>query len=241
MNIIELKNINKFFGEKESRQQILKNISINIEKGEMVAIMGPSGSGKSTMLNVLGLLDNNYSGEYMLDGIEASKLSNNELAMARNEKIGFVFQNFNLIKELSAKENVKMSLIFSNIYKKGKEKISKKVMDKSSSDILEKVGLKNHENKKPGQLSGGQQQRVAIARALVNNPEIILADEPTGNLDPKNSWEIMKLLEAINMRGTTVVVVTHNKEIVEKMQKRVITMSEGVIISDERKGGYIYE
>lgn len=226
MNIIELKNINKFFGEKESRQQILKNISINIEKGEMVAIMGPSGSGKSTMLNVLGLLDNNYSGEYMLDGIEASKLSNNELAMARNEKIGFVFQNFNLIKELSAKENVKMSLIFSNIYKKGKEKISKKVMDKSSSDILENVGLKNHENKKPGQLSGGQQQRVAIARALVNNPEIILADEPTGALDSKIGEEIMKVFLKLNNQGKTVIIVTHDERVAQ-MCGRTIHIKDG--------------
>ena len=228
MNIIELKNINKFFGEKESRQQILKNISINIEKGEMVAIMGPSGSGKSTMLNVLGLLDNNYSGEYILDGIEASKLSNNELAMARNEKIGFVFQNFNLIKELSAKENVKMSLIFSNIYKKGKEKISKKVMDKSSSDILEKVGLKNHENKKPGQLSGGQQQRVAIARALVNNPEIILADEPTGALDSKIGEEIMKVFLKLNNQGKTVIIVTHDERVAQ-MCGRTIHIKDGVV------------
>lgn len=228
MNIIELKNINKFFGEKESRQQILKNISINIEKGEMVAIMGPSGSGKSTMLNVLGLLDNNYSGEYMLDGIEASKLSNNELAIARNEKIGFVFQNFNLIKELSAKENVKMSLIFSNIYKKGKEKISKKVMDKSSSDILENVGLKNHENKKPGQLSGGQQQRVAIARALVNNPEIILADEPTGALDSKIGEEIMKVFLKLNNQGKTVIIVTHDERVAQ-MCGRTIHIKDGVV------------
>ena len=228
MNIIELKNINKFFGEKESRQQILKNISISIEKGEMVAIMGPSGSGKSTMLNVLGLLDNNYSGEYMLDGIEASKLSNNELAMARNEKIGFVFQNFNLIKELSAKENVKMSLIFSNIYKKGKEKISKKVMDKSTSDILEKVGLKNHENKKPGQLSGGQQQRVAIARALVNNPEIILADEPTGALDSKIGEEIMKVFLKLNNQGKTVIIVTHDERVAQ-MCGRTIHVKDGVV------------
>ena len=228
MNIIELKNINKFFGEKESRQQILKNISINIEKGEMVAIMGPSGSGKSTMLNVLGLLDNNYSGEYMLDGIEASKLSNNELAMARNEKIGFVFQNFNLIKELSAKENVKMSLIFSNIYKKGKEKISKKVMDKSSSDILENVGLKNHENKKPGQLSGGQQQGVAIARALVNNPEIILADEPTGALDSKIGEEIMKVFLKLNNQGKTVIIVTHDERVAQ-MCGRTIHIKDGVV------------
>ena len=228
MNIIELKNINKFFGEKESRQQILKNISINIEKGEMVAIMGPAGSGKSTMLNVLGLLDNNYSGEYMLDGIEASKLSNNELAMARNEKIGFVFQNFNLIKELSAKENVKMSLIFSNIYKKGKEKISKKVMDKSSSDILENVGLKNHENKKPGQLSGGQQQRVAIARALVNNPEIILADEPTGALDSKIGEEIMKVFLKLNNQGKTVIIVTHDERVAQ-MCGRTIHIKDGVV------------
>ena len=228
MNIIELKNINKFFGEKESRQQILKNISINIEKGEMVAIMGPSGSGKSTMLNVLGLLDNNYSGEYMLDGIEASKLSNNELAMKKKKKIGFVFQNFNLIKELSAKENVKMSLIFSNIYKKGKEKISKKVMDKSSSDILEKVGLKNHENKKPGQLSGGQQQRVAIARALVNNPEIILADEPTGALDSKIGEEIMKVFLKLNNQGKTVIIVTHDERVAQ-MCGRTIHIKDGVV------------
>ena len=206
----------------------LKNISINIEKGEMVAIMGPSGSGKSTMLNVLGLLDNNYSGEYMLDGIEASKLSNNELAMARNEKIGFVFQNFNLIKELSAKENVKMSLIFSNIYKKGKEKISKKVMDKSSSDILENVGLKNHENKKPGQLSGGQQQRVAIARALVNNPEIILADEPTGALDSKIGEEIMKVFLKLNNQGKTVIIVTHDERVAQ-MCGRTIHIKDGVV------------
>ena len=194
----------------------------------MVAIMGPSGSGKSTMLNVLGLLDNNYSGEYMLDGIEASKLSNNELAMARNEKIGFVFQNFNLIKELSAKENVKMSLIFSNIYKKGKEKISKKVMDKSSSDILEKFGLKNHENKKPGQLSGGQQQRVAIARALVNNPEIILADEPTGALDSKIGEEIMKVFLKLNNQGKTVIIVTHDERVAQ-MCGRTIHIKDGVV------------
>ena len=194
----------------------------------MVAIMGPSGSGKSTMLNVLGLLDNNYSGEYMLDGIEASKLSNNELAMARNEKIGFVFQNFNLIKELSAKENVKMSLIFSNIYKKGKEKISKKVMDKSSSDILENVGLKNHENKKPGQLSGGQQQRVAIARALVNNPEIILADEPTGALDSKIGEEIMKVFLKLNNQGKTVIIVTHDERVAQ-MCGRTIHIKDGVV------------
>ena len=180
------------------------------------------------MLNVLGLLDNNYSGEYMLDGIEASKLSNNELAMARNEKIGFVFQNFNLIKELSAKENVKMSLIFSNIYKKGKEKISKKVMDKSSSDILENVGLKNHENKKPGQLSGGQQQRVAIARALVNNPEIILADEPTGALDSKIGEEIMKVFLKLNNQGKTVIIVTHDERVAQ-MCGRTIHIKDGVV------------
>lgn len=231
MNIIELKNINKFFGEKESRQQILKNISINIEKGEMVAIMGPSGSGKSTMLNVLGLLDNNYSGEYMLDGIEASKLSNNELAMARNEKIGFVFQNFNLIKELSAKENVKMSLIFSNIYKKGKEKISKKVMDKSSSDILEKVGLKNHENKKPGQLSGGQQQRVAIARAMINDPKILFCDEPTGNLDKKTGDEVMDILKMLNEEmGISIMVITHDQSVADRC-KKIMHLSDGKLVT----------
>lgn len=182
MKIIKLDNINKFFGSKENKQQILRGISLDIEKGELIAIMGPSGSGKSTMLNVLGLLDGNYSGEYILDDMKVSSLKNNELAEIRNKKIGFVFQNFNLIKELSAQENVKMSLDFSNIYKNRKEKIGRKDMNKKAKEALELVGLKSHVNKKPNQLSGGQQQRVAIARALINNPDILLADEPTGSV-----------------------------------------------------------
>lgn len=228
MKIIKLDNINKFFGSKDNKQQILKGISLEIEKGEMIAIMGPSGSGKSTMLNVLGLLDSNYSGEYLLDDMKVSSLKNNELAQTRNKKIGFVFQNFNLIKELSARENVKMSLNFSNIYKNRKEKINKKDMNKKADEALEMVGLKSHTDKKPNQLSGGQQQRVAIARALINDPDIILADEPTGALDSKTGDEIMKLFLRLNQAGKTVIIVTHDEKVAKKCQ-RIIYIKDGVI------------
>ena len=228
--VISIKDLSKSFGDHE----VLRKIDIDVHSGEVICIVGSSGSGKSTMLNVLGLLDNNYSGEYMLDGIEASKLSNNELAMARNEKIGFVFQNFNLIKELSAKENVKMSLIFSNIYKKGKEKISKKVMDKSSSDILEKVGLKNHENKKPGQLSGGQQQRVSIVRALAMEPDILFFDEPTSALDPELVGEVLNTIKSLAEEGTTMILVTHEIGFAREVASRILFMDGGRIATDGR-------
>lgn len=181
MEIIKLENVNKQFGDKNNHQNILNNISITVNKGEMISIMGPSGSGKTTLMNIMGLLDKKTSGKYWLDGEEVSNLKDSQISKIRNRKIGFVFQNFNLIKELTAIENVKMNLMISNIHNK-KEKIKQKEMNLKCNKVLENMGLKEHINKKPGQLSGGQQQRVAIARALVNNPDIILADEPTGGV-----------------------------------------------------------
>lgn len=226
MEIIRLKGINKYFRIGENEQQVLNNVSITVNKGEMIAVMGASGSGKSTLLNLLGLLDGKYNGEYILEDMRVSELTNKEIAKIRNKKIGFVFQNFNLIKELSALENVKMSLIFSNIYKK--KKMSKKEMNAKARKVLEMVELREHINKKPGQLSGGQQQRVAIARALVNDPEIILADEPTGALDSKTGGEIMKEFLQLNNIGKTVIIVTHDKKIADLCQ-RTIYINDGAI------------
>lgn len=226
MEIIKLEKINKIYRIGENEQQVLNDVSLTVNKGELIAIMGSSGSGKSTLLNLLGLLDGKYNGKYILDNMEISELTNKEIARMRNKKLGFVFQNFNLIKELSARENVKMSLIFSNIYIK--KKMSRKEMDTKACKVLEKVGLKEHINKKPGQLSGGQQQRVAIARALVNDPDIILADEPTGALDSKTGSEIMKLFLQLKNFGKTVIIVTHDKKIADLCQ-RVIYINDGVI------------
>ena len=225
---VKLENVSKIYGSKEVKIIAVDEISFRIKKGEFVVVVGPSGAGKTTVLNILGGMDKATSGNVWIDGKNIAKYTDRQLTGYRREDIGFVFQFYNLVPNLTALENVELAL-----------QICKDPLD--AKTVLEEVGLKERLTNFPAQLSGGEQQRVALARALVNNPPLLLADEPTGNLDPKNSWEIMKLLEAINMRGTTVVVVTHNKEIVEKMQKRVITMSEGVIISDERKGGYIYE
>ena len=225
---VKLENVSKIYGSKEVKIIAVDEISFRIKKGEFVVVVGPSGAGKTTVLNILGGMDKATSGNVWIDGKNIAKYTDRQLTGYRREDIGFVFQFYNLVPNLTALENVELAL-----------QICKDPLD--ARTVLEEVGLRERLTNFPAQLSGGEQQRVALARALVNNPPLLLADEPTGNLDPKNSWEIMKLLEAINMRGTTVVVVTHNKEIVEKMQKRVITMSEGVIISDERKGGYIYE
>ena len=225
---VKLENVSKIYGSKEVKIIAVDEISFRIKKGEFVVVVGPSGAGKTTVLNILGGMDKATSGNVWIDGKNIAKYTDRQLTGYRREDIGFVFQFYNLVPNLTALENVELAL-----------QICKDPL--GARTVLEGVGLRERLTSFPAQLSGGEQQRVALARALVNNPPLLLADEPTGNLDPKNSWEIMKLLEAINMRGTTVVVVTHNKEIVEKMQKRVITMSEGVIISDERKGGYIYE
>jgi len=231
--MLKINNLKKVFRTEEIETVALNDVSMHVTEGEFVAIMGPSGCGKSTLLNILGLLDNPTSGEYYLADKEVGHLKEKDRTETRKGNIGFVFQSFNLIEEMNVYENVELPLIYMNV--KASERKAR------VEEALRRMNISHRAKHFPNQLSGGQQQRVAIARAVVANPKLILADEPTGNLDPKNSWEIMKLLEAINMRGTTVVVVTHNKEIVEKMQKRVITMSEGVIISDERKGGYIYE
>ena len=191
-------------------------------------IVGSSGAGKSTVLNILGGMDSNDSGKVIIDGKDISKYSRTQLTAYRRTDVGFVFQFYNLVQNLTAKENVELA-----------SEIVEHALDPVT--VLKDVGLADRINNFPAQLSGGEQQRVALARALVNNPSVLLADEPTGNLDPNNSWEIMKLLEEINESGTTVVVVTHNREIVNAMQKRVITMKKGVIISDEEKGGYIDE
>ena len=231
--MLQLKNIVKDYVSGDTTVQALKGIDITFRDSEFVSILGQSGCGKTTLLNIIGGLDQYTSGDLIINGRSTTKYKDSDWDTYRNHTIGFVFQSYNLIPHQSVLSNVELALTLSGV--------SKAERRKRAVEVLEKVGLGDQIHKKPNQMSGGQMQRVAIARALVNNPPLLLADEPTGNLDPKNSWEIMKLLEAINMRGTTVVVVTHNKEIVEKMQKRVITMSEGVIISDERKGGYIYE
>lgn len=210
--MIRLEKINKYYGTDESKHKVLKDISIQIERGEMVSVMGPSGSGKSTMLNILGLLDNEYEGKYVLDDIDVSDMSESERAKIRSEKIGFVFQSFHLLKDLTALENVKMGLIISNTVKKGK-KLKNGEMVKKSIDILKLMGLENQINQKASQLSGGQQQRVAVARALINNPSIILADEPTGALDQKNGKEIMDILKELNKNGKTVIIVTHDEKV----------------------------
>ncbi|WP_172453947.1 ABC transporter ATP-binding protein [Fusobacterium ulcerans] len=201
----------------------LKDLSFHIEEGEFVAIMGSSGSGKSTMMNILGCLDKNSEGTYILDGIDVSKIKDEELCKIRNVKIGFVFQSFNLLSKLTALENVELPLIYAGIGKKEREEKAKKV--------LKKVGLEDRMHHKPNELSGGQKQRVAIARALVNDPAIILADEPTGNLDSVSEREIMEIFTDFNKQGKTIIVVTHEPE-VAKYMKRVLLFKDGRIIRD---------
>jgi putative ABC transport system ATP-binding protein len=231
--VIELQNVKRDFVVGEEVVHALRGVSFKIHEGEFVTIMGTSGSGKSTLLNQLGCLDTPTSGEYLLDGIPVRKMKRRERAVLRNRKIGFVFQNYNLLAKTTAVENVELPLMYNS-------SVSARERRERAIKALEAVGLGNRLMHLSNQMSGGQMQRVAIARALVNNPDILLADEPTGNLDPKNSWEIMSLLEDINKRGTTVVVVTHSQDIVDRMEKRVITLKNGRVISDEEKGRYRY-
>lgn len=218
--LIELKNIQKDFFMGDEEIKALNNVNLKIDKNEFVSIIGPSGSGKSTLMNILGLLDEPDSGEYLLDGKNVANLKENDLADIRNKKIGFIFQNFNLLQKSTALENVQVPLI----YHGEKTKESRK----TAEVYLEKVGLKGRENHLPTQLSGGQQQRVAIARALSCNPEIILADEPTGALDSKTSLEIMDILKSLNEKGKTIIVITHDIN-VAKRAKRIITIKDGKI------------
>jgi putative ABC transport system ATP-binding protein len=206
--------------------QVLKGIDLDILKNEYVALMGPSGSGKSTLMNILGCLDSPSGGTYILNGNDVSKMEDNELAEIRNKEIGFVFQQFNLLPRLTAVDNVALPLVYAGIPKKRRTEMA--------MEVLERVGLGDRSHHKPNELSGGQSQRVAIARALVNNPSIILADEPTGNLDTKTSIEIMDIFGKIQSAGNTVVLVTHEEDIANHAH-RIVRLRDGLIESDKRK------
>ena len=221
--IIDIKGITRDFQLGSETVNVLKGIDLVINKGEYVALMGPSGSGKSTLMNILGCLDTPTKGEYILNGINVSEMTDSELAEVRNQEIGFVFQTFNLLPRSSAKENVALPLVYAGVKKEDR--------DKRAIKALENVGLGNRVDHKPNELSGGQRQRVAVARALINNPSIILADEPTGNLDSKTSVEIMALIEDIHAKGNTIILVTHEEDIA-KHAHRIVRMRDGLIESD---------
>jgi putative ABC transport system ATP-binding protein len=224
--IIHLENITKNYYLGKQVIEVLKGISLDIYKNEYVALMGPSGSGKSTLMNILGCLDTPTSGNYILNGQDVSRMHDNDLAEVRNKEIGFVFQQFNLLPRLSAVENVALPLVYAGVPKKQR-------MEKAMH-VLEKVALTDRSHHKPNEMSGGQNQRVAIARALVNDPSIILADEPTGNLDSKTSYEIMQIFSQIHASGNTVVLVTHEEDIAHYAH-RLIRLRDGIIESDKRK------
>ncbi len=223
--IIELKDIKKEYKIGTEEIHALSGVTLNIYKNEYVALMGPSGSGKSTLMNMLGCLDSPTSGEYILNKLAVAQMSDNELAEVRNKQIGFVFQTFNLLPRSTTLENVMLPLVYAGIEKSKREEMAKKV--------LEQVGLGNRMTHKPNELSGGQRQRVAIARALVNNPAIILADEPTGNLDSKTSVEIMGLLEEIHKNGNTIILVTHEEDIAAHAH-RIVRLKDGKVESDNQ-------
>jgi len=222
--LIKAKNITKTYHKGESAEvKAVYDVSLDIVKGEFVAIMGASGSGKSTLMNILGCLDRPTSGVVVLDGTEVSRLGDEELARVRNKKLGFVFQMFNLLPRTNALENVELPLIYSD----------RSNISRLARQALETVGLKDRISHHPSELSGGEQQRVAIARALVNDPEIIFADEPTGNLDTRSSYEIMSLFQRLNQQGRTIVVVTHETDIAE-LTERIIRIADGRLIEDKR-------
>jgi putative ABC transport system ATP-binding protein len=225
-NVIQLEEIKKSYYMGKQELQVLKGVSLNILRNEYVALMGPSGSGKSTLMNILGCLDSPTSGKYILNGHDVSTMLDNDLADIRNKEIGFVFQQFNLLPRLTALENVALPLVYAGI--------SKKTRLEMAMEVLRKVDLMDRSHHRPNEMSGGQCQRVAIARALVNNPSIILADEPTGNLDTKTSYEIMNIFSKIHADGNTVVLVTHEEDI-SNYAKRVIRLRDGLIESDKTK------
>ncbi|WP_395618593.1 ABC transporter ATP-binding protein [Aquirufa sp.] len=221
--IIETYSISKRYVMGEEVIDALKDVTISVNKGEYVAFMGPSGSGKSTLMNIVGCLDTPSTGKYILNGQDVSEMSENELAAVRNKEIGFVFQTFNLLPRQSALENVALPLIYAGYSKKERTEIAMKT--------LKGVGLDNRALHKPNELSGGQRQRVAVARALVNDPSILLADEPTGNLDTKTSYEIMDLFDQLHKKGNTIVMVTHEDDIAQYAH-RIIRLRDGVVESD---------
>ncbi|MFA9221358.1 MAG: ABC transporter ATP-binding protein [Sediminibacterium sp.] len=222
--VIRIENLTRFYTIGEETVRALNGINLSIQKNEYVALMGPSGSGKSTLMNIIGCLDTPTSGEYFLNGPNVAQLSDSELAAIRNKEIGFVFQTFNLLPRLTALQNVALPLVYAGIPEADRLKKAK--------EVLEQVGLGNRITHRPNELSGGQRQRVAVARALVNHPSIILADEPTGNLDSKTSEEIMQLLDIIHQAGNTIVLVTHEEDIALHA-KRVVRMRDGIVESDQ--------
>jgi putative ABC transport system ATP-binding protein len=224
--IIHLENLKKNYFLGKQVVEVLKGISLDIRKNEYVALMGPSGSGKSTLMNILGCLDTPTSGKYILNDKDVSSTTDNDLAEVRNKEIGFVFQQFNLLPRLSAVENVALPLVYAGVPKR--QRMLK------AMQVLEKVSLSDRSHHKPNEMSGGQNQRVAIARALVNDPSIILADEPTGNLDSKTSYEIMEIFTRIHDAGNTVILVTHEEDIANYAH-RIVRLRDGVIESDKRK------
>ena len=224
MTLIDIKNVKKIYDLGAEKIHALDGVSLKIERGEYIAIMGPSGSGKSTIMNILGCLDTPTSGSYHFEGEEVSRMDDNQLAGIRNEKIGFVFQTFNLLPRISSLQNVELPLIYGGVSLESRRK--------RASLVLERVGLGDRVNHKPNELSGGQRQRVAVARALANQPSIILADEPTGNLDSKTGEEIMVLFNQIHEAGNTIILVTHEEYIAENAN-RIIRLHDGLIASDE--------
>lgn len=223
--LIEVKNIVKEYIIEDTKIKALDDVSFNVKRGEFVSIIGSSGSGKSTLMNILGCLDTQTSGDYILDGIDIKKITDKQLSVIRNKKIGFIFQNFNLISDLTAIENVELQLMYRGVNKNKRRELA--------LHSLEQVGLKERLYHKPKQMSGGQQQRVAIARAIASCPPLILADEPTGNLDSKSTMEIIEILKKLNEKGNTVVLITHDDK-VANIADRIIKIFDGKIISDKR-------
>ena len=224
--VIEIRDLTKIYSLGEVEVRALGGVNLLVEEGDFIAIMGPSGSGKSTLMNIIGCLDRPTAGTYVLDGADVSQLSRDERAIIRNAKIGFVFQSFNLLARTSALENVELPMLYSDAG------LNKRDRRAAANDAIRRVGLQGREGNYPSQLSGGQQQRVAIARALVTNPAILLADEPTGNLDSRTSEEIMAIFQELNDDGKTVVLITHEPDIAQHA-KRVVTVRDGLIQNDE--------